>query len=345
MIKVLHTGDFHVGTNFSSFGDKEKANQLLFKAIENMINYAKNNAVDIILIAGDTFDSHEVEFTVRKRLIDILKNFEKKILICCGNHDYSYHAGIWENIELPSNIGLFGTNEFASFNYKSDVKIFGASFTNAYDKIALPFLDDQNINVGVVHSDILGKSHYNSYTKEAIKESGFTYLAVGHNHTHTGILKSGNTYYSACGSISAISIDQLGEKGFVVAKLDHDVAEFEFVKSNGLEVHEYNFNISQSQSEYEVFSKIKDLSNQNVFAKIKLTGVNSIEADFKTIDLADLFFGYEITDDTKTVDELWKYLNEDSLIGEFTRVLRKQYDLEQNPDILSALELGINALL
>lgn len=345
MIKILHTGDWHIGTSFSGFAKKETAIKMQFNAIQNMINYAISEDISAILISGDIFDNLDIDFNTRKKLIDILSKFKKKIFITLGNHDYSNDTGFWKNLDLPENYIVFSKNEFISHNLCDNIFIYGASFCNNYETIPLPILSDDNINIGVVHSDIIAKSKYNPYSKDDIKDSNFNYLAFGHNHTYSGILKQDNTYYSSCGSISCVNSEQTGEKGFVEIIINENSFDFNFINSEGLEIYDHKINIANIDSQEEVLDLVKNLSNLKAFARIEFSGLCSSNVFIDKLELSGLFFDVEIIDNTKTLANLLKYLEDDSLIGEFSRILYTRYKQEQDDEILTALELGINALL
>ena len=55
-MKIIHTADLHLdsplGTNLSLLKQKERKRELLLN-LERLIEYAKNQSVKIIIIAGD----------------------------------------------------------------------------------------------------------------------------------------------------------------------------------------------------------------------------------------------------------------------------------------------------
>ncbi|MBU4438040.1 MAG: metallophosphoesterase, partial [Firmicutes bacterium] len=60
----IHTGDFHLGRPFTfqqqgNYYGKNKRKEL-WKAFDDMIAYAKEEEVPLVLIAGDLFDSVNV---------------------------------------------------------------------------------------------------------------------------------------------------------------------------------------------------------------------------------------------------------------------------------------------
>ena len=62
MIKIMHTGDIHLDSPFSSLTSRQaevRRNELR-AAFTSMMTYAKMNNTDLLLIAGDVFDAEYV---------------------------------------------------------------------------------------------------------------------------------------------------------------------------------------------------------------------------------------------------------------------------------------------
>jgi len=97
MIKLLHTGDIHLDSAFSGLDSRsaEIRRNELRSAFTSMITYARMNNADLIIIAGDLFDSEYVT----KETISILRrefeSFAKPIFIAPGNHDPASQKSIW----------------------------------------------------------------------------------------------------------------------------------------------------------------------------------------------------------------------------------------------------------
>ncbi|MCH7414749.1 exonuclease subunit SbcD [Belliella sp. R4-6] len=87
MIKILHTADWHLGKRLQDFSRMEE--QKL--ALEEIIQIADEQQVDLVLLAGDIFDSfnpsHEAVELLYKTLRKLSKNGERPIIAISGNHD------------------------------------------------------------------------------------------------------------------------------------------------------------------------------------------------------------------------------------------------------------------
>ncbi|WP_194776334.1 metallophosphoesterase family protein [Pararhodonellum marinum] len=87
MIKILHTADWHLGKRLQEFSRLEEQKAVL----EEIIQIADEQEVDLVLLAGDIFDSfnpnHEAVELLYKTLRK-LSNFGKRpIIAISGNHD------------------------------------------------------------------------------------------------------------------------------------------------------------------------------------------------------------------------------------------------------------------
>lgn len=351
MLKLLHTADFHIGAGFSAFGAKlaQKAEEIQFLAVSSMINYANLNQIDAILIAGDTFDSHVVDFQIRSKLFSILSNFNGKIFLTCGNHDYYFMGSFWDSTDIPENCTVVKSNEWQVFK-EDKFTLFASSFSNIYEKISFSSinLDENKINIGLVHADILTSSKYNPLSKNDIKSTNLNYLAVGHNHKFSEILKVADTFYSAPGNISATGFDEVSEKGFIVITFDENTVNHEFISSNGLEIFNFNLDVSSFSSNLDIKNEMLKKSRKNMLVKLNLIGIDNFQIDVSELEksLTDDFFAIFIENSTDKPENLWRFIEDDNLLGEFTRLMRIKYDSGENsPEVLNALKLGIDALI
>ena len=73
-MKIIHCADLHLDSKMTSNLSKEQAKERkmeILRTYSRMIEYAKNNDVKAIIIAGDLFDTRNVSATARNRLRQI----------------------------------------------------------------------------------------------------------------------------------------------------------------------------------------------------------------------------------------------------------------------------------
>ena len=95
-MKILHTSDWHLGKRldeFSRMGDQQEV-------LEEICHLAEQAQVDVVVIAGDLFDTYnppaeatELFYKTVKQLSD---NGRRAVVAIAGNHDSP------ERIEAPS---------------------------------------------------------------------------------------------------------------------------------------------------------------------------------------------------------------------------------------------------
>lgn len=350
MIKILHTADLHIGANFSAFNEKiaEKIAKLQLLAIIDMVKVANSNFADILLIAGDLFDSHTVSVTLKTKIIDLLSHFNGQIFIVCGNHDYYFKDSFWDKVAFPNNFTLFTENTFVKYE-SVEICVHGASFNDTYDSLDLATLsvNPQKLNIALAHSDLLTKSKYNSYTRSEIGATGLDYFAFGHNHAFSEIQSANGTFYASCGCISATGKDEIGAHGFIICELTKESKNFTFHKSKGAIILEQSIDISRINTELELVEEISKLAGEEVYLDLTLDGIKNIEIDTKTLknQFDEKFMFLEIFDNSTSSDSLWKYIDDQSLIGEFTRNMKIKYQENPSSKVLDALKIGLDSLL
>lgn len=86
-MKILHTADWHLGKRLDRFSRLEEQVEVLGE----IVKIADENAVDLVLIAGDLFDSFNpsIEATelFYKTLKQLTNNGKRPVIAIAGNHD------------------------------------------------------------------------------------------------------------------------------------------------------------------------------------------------------------------------------------------------------------------
>jgi DNA repair protein SbcD/Mre11 len=87
MLKILHTGDWHLGKRLQEFSRLEEQKLVL----EEIIQIAENESVDLVLLAGDIFDSfnpsHDAVELLYKTLSRLSNYGKRPVFAISGNHD------------------------------------------------------------------------------------------------------------------------------------------------------------------------------------------------------------------------------------------------------------------
>ncbi|MDD2494707.1 MAG: exonuclease SbcCD subunit D [Tissierellia bacterium] len=86
-MRILHTSDWHLGKNLEGYSRMDEQESFL----EDFVEIVKSNDIDLVIIAGDVYDSPNPPARAEKMFYDTLKKLsssgERIILIIAGNHD------------------------------------------------------------------------------------------------------------------------------------------------------------------------------------------------------------------------------------------------------------------
>lgn len=86
-MRILHTADWHLGKNLEGQSRMDEQDEFL----KDFVDIVEKNNIDLIIIAGDVYDSYNPPARAEKMFYDTLKrlsaNGERITLVISGNHD------------------------------------------------------------------------------------------------------------------------------------------------------------------------------------------------------------------------------------------------------------------
>jgi len=86
-LRILHTGDWHLGKNLEGQSRMDEQEEFL----KDFVNIVEENNIDLVIIAGDVYDTSNPPARAEKMFYDTLKrisrNGERLTLVISGNHD------------------------------------------------------------------------------------------------------------------------------------------------------------------------------------------------------------------------------------------------------------------
>lgn len=156
-MKILHTSDWHLGKNLEQYSRLEEQEKFL----EELDIIVKNKKIDILLIAGDIYDTAnpqaKAEQLFYKYIEKINDNGKVPIIIISGNHDSSERLVASNPILNKKGIFIFGKFEEKMELIKNDYFEIVNSFEGGFkikikknDEIAtivnIPFPTEKNLN-------------------------------------------------------------------------------------------------------------------------------------------------------------------------------------------------------
>lgn len=353
MIKFLHAADFHLDAPFASL-DREAAVQRRREqrqAVGRLVDACNEAACDLMLLAGDLLDSDGAWQETIDCLVEQFGRCKAQIFISPGNHDRFLPGSPYDTVQWPENVHIFTENRLDAVTLPElGCVVWGAAFT-AMDCPPLlegfSVTDAEMTNLMVVHGELKTGSDYNAISEAQIAASGLDYLALGHVHQCSGLLRAGKTAYGWPGCLMGRGFDELGEKGYYLGELGRDGCAVRFVPLPGR-----RYEILRVQAGDDAAAAIEGAlpeDTQDDIYRIYLEG-EAEPVDEKALHraFAERFFGLTIRDKTIPKVDLWAAAGEDTLKGLFLKELKARYDRAEREDdrrqIAMAARYGLAAM-
>lgn len=236
-MKFLHIADVHLDSPFLGlsflpselFCQIKNAIQLSF---EKAVNFAIDHDVDLVLLAGDTFDSihptpqSKIFFANQiKRLVDR----QIQVVMVLGNHDYSQIDDLLLN-ESPY-FKIIGSNEQieqVDFMTKSQYKYRVVGFSYQHNHITediiakYPPKSTSIYTIGLAHAGMkqssVDQNNYAPFTLNEVKNLNYDYFALGHIHLRQVLSQEPWIVYS--GNLQGRHVNEKDAKGFYFCQVD-----------------------------------------------------------------------------------------------------------------------------
>lgn len=362
-VKILHCADLHIGTAVAGLGEKglaRKHEALL--TFENIIRLAANQGVRLLLIAGDLLSSNQVSIQTVRRILECVASLgETKVVFAAGNHDPIGVQSPFGMLALPDNFHILPAEDACLKFEDIGVCVYGRSFSEVYLKGENRFSltpDENYINImcqhGELRSDI--SSNYNSVTTEFIDNCGMDYIALGHIHKRTEIMRRGNTFFAYSGCAEGLGFDETGDKGVYIGEVGKGKCELRFFKTSVRTFEKAEISVEDCAdtpaAADKILSSLKEKygdSFSDNFYKVILTGGLPDGVCFDTGEIAarlmqTVYFA-KVNDQTSVCADLELLRKEKSLKGIFTDKMLSKIEAEpENAEKLrAALSLGLKA--
>jgi DNA repair exonuclease SbcCD nuclease subunit len=355
-MRFIHCADLHLGSKMESYLPQAKADTLkreLLAAFSSMVDYAKENKIEYIVIAGDMFDARRVLRRAQKYALGVMREApEVTFLYFKGNHDAGFDFGA---DALPENLKIFDSPSWQYFSPEGENFTFaGISSLESEQTYEALSLDEKCINVVVLHGQTASGVGEDKINLRLLKKKGIDYLALGHIHASAveGLDKRGTYAYSGC--LAGRGFDECGDKGFLVVDIDEnkksDRVSVEFVKSKNVRGF-YTVSVDLggthgiSDSHRALDEALADVEGSSAI-KVVLCGELDEDAlaDAREIEryLEGRFFFVKVVDKTKIFVSAEKYQNDVSLRGEFVRLAQNAKMNAETRDLV--LRYGLSAL-
>ena len=200
-LKVLLTSDLHLGMKFAGYPEAARAAlvEARFTALDRVVAAANQDAMDLLVIAGDLFESVNVAHQHIKRAARSLGAFRGQLVaVLPGNHDYiSAEDKLWTRFRDASGdrvLLLDSPRPYPLAGYDLDACLYPGPCTAKHSSAnaigwvrAAPKDTGTACHVGVAHGSLEGLSldkegAYYPMRLQELADTGVAPWLIGHTH-------------------------------------------------------------------------------------------------------------------------------------------------------------------
>ncbi len=344
-MRLVHCADLHLNRAFTGMDDALKAAAARAEqmdAFSQIITLAKD--ADALLIAGDLFDSNYFDFSQLRFMREKLMTIPSvRVFIAPGNHD-PYTP------DCPYALFDFGDHVHV---FRGDTEGVDCGEFVVYGNCGRPVgkieIDPERINLLCIHGDVKGNGDYNPLSREEL--APFSYCALGHVHSYSGIVPNGRGAYAYSGVPLGGGYDETGQKGVIAGEVGRSGVTLSFVPIKGRQYHVLTIPL-ENQNGYEGIEQLIFESCPHPGKdcwSIRLTGTLSPEFAFQSQVLRerikDRFYHLKLHSECTPFLSYEEMSDEYTLRGLFVKeMLRRQKEAPEDETIRRALELGVAVL-
>lgn len=344
-MKIIHCADIHLDSKLNANLDSAKSRERRAEILQTflrMVDYGSQEGVTAILISGDLFDKNQVSATARNAVVQtVVAHPEITFFYLQGNHDASSFLHGLESV--PENLKLF-SDSWRSYRLPGEegVVISGVELnTKNKDLVYQSLVLDADVcNIVMMHGQ---ESRYQAKDKTEIislsqlKNKCIDYLALGHIHTYKKEKLDARGEYCYCGCLEGRGFDECGEHGFVMLDIQDKKVTSTFVPFAARQLYEVSADVSSCMDSLEAANvcrnKLQEASHpSSSLIKLILTGNRDVESeinlDFLQKTFENEYYFIKVTDHTRLAVDYDSYALDESLKGEFIRLIRSSKDMD-----------------
>ena len=368
MLRLLHLSDLHLGWQPRFLGSRagERArerHESLRKSIDIALD--SKHGIDMVIIAGDLFDSHRPEAGVVEpalRELNRLGQGGKALVTVPGNHDeVTYYDSVYRQYESrwpgllvreanPSYIGALQVGD-------EQVHLYSVAYTGGLTRCEHPLADLPRrelpgIHMGIFHGSLDWNAGERSLPLSSVEiaRANYDYTALGHFH-RASEHRVGRGVASYCGATEARGFDDLGTGNVQCVHIDGQGVRLQPIPLSVRPQRSVEIKLDELETEVDLRRHIATLGDTQAIVRVVLKGTATFDVDEQTLQQASdgLFYYLEVVDQTDSISPalVEELSREISIRGSFVRRILARLEsvgtVEEKADYLRALRKGLRA--
>jgi DNA repair exonuclease SbcCD nuclease subunit len=235
LVKILHCADLHLdsplrGLEADPDAPAERIRGATRVAFTNLVDFALDQGVGLVLIAGDLYDGDWVDWRTGQFLVRELERLTRagvRVLAISGNHDAE--NVITRKLRWPEGARMLAAKQAETVLFPEwGVAVHGRGFEQAAVLENLlpsyPAPVDGHCNIGMLHTAAGGNplhARYAPCSVEQLANHGYQYWALGHIHGREVL--AAEPWIVFPGNLQGRHINEEGAKGGTLITIEHGV--------------------------------------------------------------------------------------------------------------------------
>ena len=349
-MKFIHTADIHWGMVPDSdrpWGKKRE--QAIRLTLQTIVEEARENHVDLLLISGDLFHRQPLARDLKEVNYLFATIPGTRVVIIAGNHDRVRRSSALLSFKWSPNVTYFMDEDLSSVYFEDlNTEVFGFSYhtpeilEDRTTQFTIP--NNRRNKILMIHG---GDAKHLPFDKNAVAAMSFSYIALGHIHK-PGVLIENKMAYP--GSPEPLDLTETGPHGFYMGELDEisgRVTSLEFRPISQAQYIPLVVSVTPATTNLELSQLIADEIRKrgagNIY-RFRIRGMRDPDIEFDLDFLSGQWNIVEILDESEPQYDYHALFAEhpSDMIGFYIRALHKE---EMSPVEKKALHYGIHALL
>lgn len=194
-LKILHTADIHLDSDSYGNAAQRQAHRASFRhCFQTIIDRTLEQAVDLLLIAGDLFDHNRVCEATVAFVQAQLQRLQQPVVILPGNHDCLYTNAIYDRYDMAAAcdwVHVISALDGQLIELPElDVVLWGRAMEEHepgfHPLDYLPTRYDPRWHIAMAHGFFYATPQEAERSSpifaEEIRDTGWDYIALGHQH-------------------------------------------------------------------------------------------------------------------------------------------------------------------
>jgi len=363
MVRLLHLADLHLGWEPKYLsGDKKldrrkRRDEVLKKAVDFAVDPC--NEIHGVLIVGDLFERYNPEKVLVDAVILQLERLTSAgifLLTVPGNHDeityndsvYREEGHRWPGYlvtnPMPKKVLTKTINE-TTVHFYSLAYTGGLTFPGKISEY--PTVAEEGLHIACFHGSLDWEGIPDRslpLTSKKLGNAGYHYIALGHYHVPlVKTIGSGKGVYP--GALEFKSFHDRGTGALTIAEIDEKNIKVLKHRINIQHHQEKKLDLSGVESLEELFERLKEEQNEDLFIKIRLTGTPGFSINDKELEerLAPYFYYVEVENEAHyfSDDFLERIIKEPTIRGIFAKGMKERAEEAASEEERAIIKQGL----